>query len=95
MKAPTSETKSAIRRFRNNGIRKGRHGLDDTGDGFLLSSIAGHFIPIESCNLASMPRYAAHLAITYMLAGATERSDSDPNDATSMPIGIGPHWIIM
>jgi hypothetical protein len=25
--------------------------------------------------------------ITYMLAGATQRSDSDPNDMTSMPIG--------
>jgi hypothetical protein len=33
--------------------------------------------------------------ITYMLAGATQRSDSDPNDATSMPIEIGPHWMIM
>jgi len=33
--------------------------------------------------------------ITYMLAGATQRSDSDPNDMTSMPIEIGPHWLIM
>ena len=33
--------------------------------------------------------------ITYMLAGATQRSDSDPNDMTSMPIEIGPHWMIM
>jgi hypothetical protein len=33
--------------------------------------------------------------ITYMLAGATQRSDSDPNDSTSMPIEIGPHWMIM
>jgi hypothetical protein len=33
--------------------------------------------------------------ITYMLAGATQRSDSDPNDTTSMPIEIGPHWMIM
>ncbi|MGA8023409.1 MAG: hypothetical protein WB990_10605, partial [Candidatus Acidiferrales bacterium] len=33
--------------------------------------------------------------ITYMLAGATQRSDSDPNDATSPPIAIGPHWMIM
>jgi hypothetical protein len=30
-------------------------------------------------------------AITYMLAGATQRSDSDPHDTTSMPIEIGPH----
>ena len=33
--------------------------------------------------------------ITYMLAGATQRSDSDPNDSTSMPIEIGPHWMIV
>jgi Tfp pilus assembly protein PilV len=33
--------------------------------------------------------------ITYMLAGATQRSDSDPNDTMSMPIEIGPHWMIM
>lgn len=33
--------------------------------------------------------------ITYMLAGATQRSDSDPHDTTSMPIDVGPHWMIM
>jgi hypothetical protein len=33
--------------------------------------------------------------ITYMLAGATQRSDSDPYDKTSPPIPIGPHWMIM
>jgi len=33
--------------------------------------------------------------ITYMLAGATQRSDSDPHDTTSMPIEIGPHWMVM
>ena len=33
--------------------------------------------------------------ITYMLAGATQRSDSDPNDTTSMPIEVGPDWMIM
>ena len=33
--------------------------------------------------------------VTYMLAGATQRSDSDPHDTTSMPIEIGPHWMIM
>ena len=31
--------------------------------------------------------------ITYMLAGATQRSDSDPNDKTSPAITVGPHWI--
>jgi hypothetical protein len=33
--------------------------------------------------------------ITYMLAGATQRSDSDPSDTTSTPITVGPHWMIM
>ena len=33
--------------------------------------------------------------ITYMLAGATQRSDSDPHDTTSPAITIGPHWMIM
>jgi hypothetical protein len=33
--------------------------------------------------------------ITYMLAGATQRSDSDPYDTTSPPITVGPHWMIM
>ena len=33
--------------------------------------------------------------VTYMLAGATQRSDSDPNDTTSTPIEVGPHWMIM
>jgi hypothetical protein len=33
--------------------------------------------------------------ITYMLAGATQRSDSDPFDKTSPLIAIGPHWMIM
>jgi hypothetical protein len=33
--------------------------------------------------------------ITYMLAGATQRSDSDPNDTTSPAITVGSHWMIM
>jgi hypothetical protein len=33
--------------------------------------------------------------IEYMLAGATQRSDSDPFDKTSPPIAIGPHWMIL
>jgi hypothetical protein len=33
--------------------------------------------------------------ITHMLAGATQRSDSDPYDTTSPPITVGPHWMIM
>lgn len=33
--------------------------------------------------------------ITYMLAGAEQRSDSDPYDKNSPAIKIGPHWMIM
>ena len=33
--------------------------------------------------------------IVYMLAGATQRSDTDPRDTTSPAISIGPHWMIM
>jgi hypothetical protein len=33
--------------------------------------------------------------IIYMLAGATQRSDSDPYNKTSPPITVGPHWMIM
>lgn len=33
--------------------------------------------------------------ITYMLAGATQRSDSNPYDETSPAITVGPHWMIM
>jgi hypothetical protein len=33
--------------------------------------------------------------IIYMLAGATQRSDTDPYDTTSPPIPIGPHLMIM
>lgn len=35
------------------------------------------------------------LGITYMWAGATQRSDTDPFDSASPPIPIGPHWMIM
>ena len=33
--------------------------------------------------------------VTYMLAGATQRSISDPDDKTSTPLAVGPHWMIM
>ena len=33
--------------------------------------------------------------IEYMLAGATQRSDSDPYDKTDTPITVGPHWMIL
>ena len=37
----------------------------------------------------------AEPGIVYMLAGATQRSDTDPYDTTSPPIPIGPHWMII
>src|ERR1700689_2370442 len=33
--------------------------------------------------------------VEYLLAGATQRSDSDPFDKTAAPIRIGPHWMIL
>jgi hypothetical protein len=33
--------------------------------------------------------------VEYMLAGATQRSDSDPYDKTDPPITVGPHWMIL
>ena len=33
--------------------------------------------------------------VTYMLAGATQHSDSDPYDKTSPPITVPPHWMII
>ena len=37
----------------------------------------------------------AEPGVIYKLAGATQRSGSDPSDKTSPPITIGPHWMIM
>jgi hypothetical protein len=36
-----------------------------------------------------------HGSRNHLLAGATQRSDSDPNDKTSPAIHVGPHWMIM
>jgi hypothetical protein len=33
--------------------------------------------------------------VVYMLAGATQRSITDPSDKTSAPLAVGPHWMIM
>jgi hypothetical protein len=33
--------------------------------------------------------------IVYMLAGATQRSITDPSDKTSAPLAVAPHWMIM
>jgi hypothetical protein len=62
--------------------------------------------PPMCANAAAMQWFAdfkAHKAkptntepgIIYMLAGATQRSDTDPYDTTSPPVSIGPHWMIM
>jgi hypothetical protein len=45
--------------------------------------------PASCYTINSKPR------ITYMLAGATQRSIIDPDDKTSPPLAIGPHWMIM
>ena len=45
--------------------------------------------PASCYTVNSKPR------ITYMLAGATQRSISDPDDKTSTPLAVGPHWMIM
>jgi hypothetical protein len=45
--------------------------------------------PASCYTVNSKPR------ITYMLAGATQRSISDPDDKTSAPLAVGPHWMIM
>jgi len=58
---------------------------------------------MDQASMQWMMDFAAHKpkptntvpGITYMLAGATQRSDSDPFDKTSPLIAIGPHWMIM
>ena len=52
MKAPTSETKSAIRRFRNNGRRRGRHGLCESAWVFVRCGIVGDFTTDGAVNLS-------------------------------------------
>jgi len=58
---------------------------------------------LDAASMQWMKDFAAHKpkptntvpGITYMLAGATQRSDSDPYDTKSPLIKIGPHWMIM
>jgi hypothetical protein len=45
--------------------------------------------PASCYTVNSKPR------ITYMLAGAVQRSISDRDDKTSTPLAVGPHWMIM
>src|ERR1700735_607766 len=44
IKEPTSDAKSAIRRFRKSGMRRGLQGLEDAAGGLVLSGMVGHFI---------------------------------------------------
>jgi hypothetical protein len=75
-------------------------------NGFTCMPGKGDSNPAMCADAASMQWYhdfATHQpkptnkvpGITYMLAGATQRSDSDPYDETSPLINIGPHWMII
>jgi hypothetical protein len=75
-------------------------GLDAEGKRIVLREGNSNFI----CQ-PGMPRIVAQPAtcyttdskprIIYMLAGATQRSVSDPSDKTSPPLAVHPHWMIM
>ena len=75
-------------------------GFDAQGNRIVLREGNGDFIcqpgkpqfvaqPASCYTMNSKPR------ITYMLAGATQRSISDRDDKTSPPLAVGPHWMIM
>jgi hypothetical protein len=75
-------------------------GSDAAGNRIVLREGSNDFIcqpgkpqfvaqPASCYTINSKPR------ITYMLAGATQRSISDPDDKTSPPLAVGPHWMIM
>jgi hypothetical protein len=75
-------------------------GFDAEGKRIVLREGNSNFI----CQ-PGMPRIVAQPAtcyttdskprIIYMLAGATQRSASDPSDKTSPPLAVHPHWMIM
>jgi hypothetical protein len=80
--------------------------LREGQNGFTCMPAHGDTSPAMCADAASMQWFAdfdAHKpkptntvpGITYMLAGATQRSDSDPYDKTSPLIHIGGHWMIM
>jgi hypothetical protein len=80
--------------------------LREGSNGFTCMPGHGDTLPAMCADRLSMQwfeDFAAHRpkpsntkpGITYMLAGATQRSDSDPYDSTSPLISIGPHWMIM
>jgi hypothetical protein len=75
-------------------------GTDAQGNRIVLREGSSDFIcqpgkpqfvaqPATCYTVNSKPR------IVYMLAGATQRSISDPDDKTSTPLAVGPHWMIM
>jgi hypothetical protein len=75
-------------------------GIDGQGKSIVLREGDNGFI----CRAGSLNKVAAppqcsstksKPAVWYMLAGATQRSISDPDDKTSPSLAIGPHWMIM
>lgn len=80
--------------------------LRDGANGFTCLPGHGDTHPAMCADQPSMQWFEDHAArrpkptntvpgITYMLAGATQRSDSNPSDDSSPLIKIGPHWMIM
>jgi hypothetical protein len=65
--------------------------LRDGNNGFVCQAGKPQFVaqPASCRSIDSKPR------IVYMLAGATQRSITDPDDKTSTPLAIGAHWMIM
>jgi hypothetical protein len=65
--------------------------LREGNNGFICQPGMPQFVaqPATCYTVNSKPR------IVYMLAGATQRSISDPDDKTSPPLAVGPHWMIM
>jgi hypothetical protein len=80
--------------------------LRDGANGFTCLTGHGDTHPPMCADQPSMQWFEDHAArrpkptntvpgVTYMLAGATQRSDSSPYDDSSPLITIGPHWMIM
>ena len=65
--------------------------LREGNNGFICQPGMPQFVaqPASCYTVNSKPR------IVYMLAGATQRSITDPDDKTSAPLAVGPHWMIM
>jgi hypothetical protein len=65
--------------------------LREGSNGFICQPGMPQFVaqPATCYTTESKPR------IVYMLAGATQRSITDPDDKKSPPLAVGPHWMIM